>query len=329
MLSRREKVREKIVQTYLNNPLVSQSIIALQIQSTQSTVSRVIKRFLETNSFKHFKGGGRRKGFANKKLVADVLKTFKSNPQLSLAAVAKIFACSKSHVARIKKNCKLRTYRNVKQQIIAKSRARKLHNYIHIKKFRCIIMDDKTCVKTVFKQMPEGYNYHVSRIGGLVNKKYRHILTEKFAQKYMVWQAICSCGRKCKPFIFKGTMTSKRYIKECLQKRLLPIIRSHKKSVLFWPDLTSYHYSKATLNWFLNNSINVVAQSMNPPNNPKLRPIANFWPLVKNILIRNKHRTKYFKTKLKISTSKVTKFNVKTLMRDILKNIRMFVRGQL
>ena len=48
-----------------------------------------------------------------------------------------------------------------------------------------------------------------------------------------------------------ANLNSNIYIKECMEKRLLPFVESHNQSVLFRPDLASCHYSKTTLSCYL------------------------------------------------------------------------------
>ena len=38
-----------------------------------------------------------------------------------------------------------------------------------------------------------------------------------------------------------------KHILECLQKRLLSLIKSHDNGPVFWPDLASSHYGKLTI----------------------------------------------------------------------------------
>lgn len=70
---------------------------------------------------------------------------------------------------------------------------------------------------------------------------------EKFPEKYMTWQAIWSCGRRPDIFIAKGTMTADVYLKECLQKIILPLIWEHRAPEIFWTDLTTAHYARKVL----------------------------------------------------------------------------------
>ncbi len=71
-------------------------------------------------------------------------------------------------------------------------------------------MDDETYVKMKFHQLP-GTIFYKSRIRGNMPNKYKRVLVDKFGKKIMIWQAICSRGRKTPTFVTKLTMTSDLY----------------------------------------------------------------------------------------------------------------------
>jgi hypothetical protein len=75
------------------------------------------------------------------------------------------------------------------------------------------------------------------------NVKYRE--KSKFGAKLMLWLAISPKGKSGPYFMTcRGAMNSERYIRECLEKRLLPFINQHsQRKYIFWPDLASSHYS--------------------------------------------------------------------------------------
>ena len=65
------------------------------------------------------------------------------------------------------------------------------------------------------------------------------------------------------------------YREECLKKRVLPFINEfHFGSDYIF--LTTSHYAKDNISWMEEN-INFVAKSLNPPNVPQARLIENFW----------------------------------------------------
>ena len=73
------------------------------------------------------------------------------------------------------------------------------------------------------------------------------------------------------------------YLRECLQKKLLPFIKKNTKTslnYLFWPDLARSHYAKSVTNWLqrtLPKNVELVPESSNPPNVPQARPVEAFW----------------------------------------------------
>jgi hypothetical protein len=73
-------------------------------------------------------------------------------------------------------------------------------------------------------------------------------------------------------------ISSDIYINECLNERLLPFIHKYHQDMnyIYWPDLASARYSKATIEWMKQN-VNYVAKRFNPLNVPQARPIEDFW----------------------------------------------------
>ena len=103
---------------------------------------------------------------------------------------------------------------------------------------------------------------------------------EKFPKKLLMWLAISERGMS-QPLFRKSealAITGPIYIAECLKKRLLPFIHKHHQDFeyIFWPDLASAHYSKVATAW-MEEYVNFVAKTSNPPNVPQARPIENFW----------------------------------------------------
>lgn len=85
----------------------------------------------------------------------------------------------------------------------------------------CLVLDDETYVKVDPHQVP-GQKFYVANKRLNVPDKYKFIKLDKYGKKLMVWQAICSCGKKSQSFVTKSTMSSDVYIKQCLKKRLGP-----------------------------------------------------------------------------------------------------------
>lgn len=143
----------------------------------------------------------------------------------------------------------------------------------------------------------------------------------------MVWQAICSGGRRSKSFVTSGTINSEVYIKECLKKRLLPLYKDHDHQPIFWPDLASCHYSNLTLQWYEANGVDVVPKRLNPPNVPKLRSIERFWAITKRFCKKIgsvAYNMTSFKAKQKRASEKVTEDIVRNLVAKVKLKVRKF-----
>lgn len=289
MSSSEDKVRTEIVRKYCENRSASTLTIAKSCKTTRRTVNRVIKRFLESGSTDRKVGTGKKKK-VDTVVKQKISRALKRNPCLSVRALAKKFNTSKSKVQRIKKELNLRTFKKYKvprredlQQDKAICRSRKLYSFLLNNSDACIVLDDETYCQANFQCLP-GNQFYSSDKRGNVDKKFKTIPVEKFPKKFMIWQAICQCGKWSKPYITSSTMKTDNYKTECLDKILLPFIRQHKGPTIFWPDLASCHYSRSTIEWYRTNQVNFVPKDINPPNCPELRPIERYWAIMKTKL---------------------------------------------
>jgi hypothetical protein len=69
----------------------------------------------------------------------------------------------------------------------------KSYNEVLIKLRGVVIEDVKTYLKFDFLQM-SGQELYSNRHDTFVDDKYKTKHVEKFAKKYLIWQATCSCG---------------------------------------------------------------------------------------------------------------------------------------
>ena len=99
---------------------------------------------------------------------------------------------------------------NDKQDVTAKTRARKLYReYLtklyreYLTKFFCVIIYNETYVLENFKQLPGMCFYTAMQRNG-VQEHFRMKRKVNVSKKYLVWQAICSCGRASQSFITTG-----------------------------------------------------------------------------------------------------------------------------
>ena len=187
-------------------------------------------------------------------------------------------------------------------------------------------MYDETYVLGHFSELL-GQEFYVADSRGNVDEQFRTRKQSKFPKRFLVWQAICSSGKRNKFFVGQGIVNSNIYIKECMQKRFLPFLREHNESTFFWPDLASCHYSRATAEWYNANGVVFVPKEANPPNCPELRPVERYWALVKRDLKETKGATKSlqdFRRKWKRASEKVAESSIKSMMEEVPEKINKF-----
>lgn len=294
-------------------------------------VQNAIKKFGQEYTFVDKPKSGRKPGSSNPNLDRKIVKAYKTNKEASVRDLAKKLGTSIGMVQRAKQRNNLKTYkkqrqpkRSEKQQSSVKSRVRKLYDSILTRKNMCVIMDDETYVKLDYKSLP-GPQYYTVQDRSVISDSEKSIFTEKFGKKIMVWQAICECGLKSTPFFTTSTMTADNYIKECLNKRLLPMVRKHSVQTVFWPDLASCHYGSKALQWYEEKNINFVPKAMNPPNCPNLRPIERFWAIIKAKLRKNGRSTDS-KEQFRRDWNRVTKSFDQDAVRSLMSTFRQKVR---
>lgn len=331
-----KEVREKIIKIFLKNPLWPYRKIAKELKVHRNTVSRAIKKYREDLTIDRKSGSGRKKGLTDIRKAKQIEQQFQRSPNTSNRKAARKYKCSDFFVRSVKANAKLKSYkvqkvpdRNAVKNLEAKKRARKLKSNF-IKKYSCCVMDDETYILADFSQLP-GQAFYVADARGNVEEQYRTKKQTKFPKKFLVWQAICSCGKRSQTFVTSGSINTEIYIKECLQKRLLPFINQHKESTYFWPDLASCHYGKRALEWYANNDIHFVPRDANPPNCPELRPVERYWAMVKKEMKNTGKMSKDmadFKRKWNICSKKVTETTIKTLMDGIPEKVNRFINSE-
>ena len=150
----------------------------------------------------------------------------------------------------------------------------------------------------------------------------------KFAPKLLVWLAFSECGMSQPLFRLQKSesINSDVYTEECLSQRLLPFLHRYHPdfNYIFWPDLASAHYSNATIAW-MDENINFVAKSINPPNVPQARPIENFWGCLAQKVYEGGWEATTEQQLIRRITSKLKEFDEKylqALMKDVKGKLR-------
>jgi transposase len=255
----------------------------------KSTIYGIISRYKQQGNADYKKITGRHPSVATTTNVIKIRRQIKNNPIMSVRKGAKKLGISKSSYSDIKvKKLKIKAFKRktapkyVKdQKIRAKKNCGKIVN-VRAKK-KILIIDDETYVPVDPQDVSSNLYYHTDNKETL-NDDVIFKPKTKFPERYLVWQAIDEEGNVSQPYISTKTQTGETYLKNCLQKILLPFIEEHhdKKDILLWMDMASCHYSTQVTNWLHENKIDFIEKNENAPNVPIARPIERFWALCKN-----------------------------------------------
>lgn len=327
-----QDTRFLIIQKYCSEGLSCRNIAKL-VKKSKSAVYQIIRKYGEHHTLGDLPRSRTRSGAANPQIEKKCVKLLLSDESDSVRQIAKKLKVSVGTVQNIKRRNNIKTYkkqkvpkRSAEQHERAKERCRTLDPILRKRSNCCILMDDETYCKLDTTTLP-GPQFFNAIVGEEVPDDKRSIKMDKFGKKVLVWQAICSCGKKSLPYFTTGTINAENYRKECIQKRLVVVYRQHKTPPLFWPDLASAHYAATTLKLLKKYKIKFVEKANNPPNCPELRPIERYWAIIKRYLRkdgREAQSIEEFKKMWSSASRKVKPETVKTLMKGIRGKVRQF-----
>uniref|UniRef100_A0A158P562 Tc1-like transposase DDE domain-containing protein n=1 Tax=Tetranychus urticae TaxID=32264 RepID=A0A158P562_TETUR len=280
---------KQVCQFYLKNEKNRQATVQHFINQGPSKQSlyRMIKRFDSSGSEEYFAISGRPRSARNPEKLRKIEKVVEKNPTISLRLGGEKLRISYGSFARGKKELGYKSYRRIKapnykkdQPDRCKKGARKIYEQMLANKI--LIIDDETYVFSDPEQIP-GRKFYSAKSRNSVDDSIRIDPKTKFAQKYLVWQAMDSLGNVSDPYVTTGTINHKVYL-EIIDKYLIPFIEKYHRieDILFWPDLASSHYQKDVLKFLENKKISFVKKKENTPNLPQARPIEKFWALCKS-----------------------------------------------
>ena len=133
-----------------------------------------------------------------------------------------------------------------------------------------IAMDDESYFTFSGAEMPANKSFYAAA-GDAVHYAVRIAPQGKFPRKFLVWVAISPRGITT-PVICpsRGNIDGDFYREKCLKQVLLPFLNTQYPSggYIFWPDLATAHYARATADLLSEVEVPTVACDMNPPNTP-------------------------------------------------------------
>lgn len=286
----KEARAKRIIQFYIGQGCESKKTTCEHFAAEgvpKSTLYGIIRRFEVTRLTEYKSLVGRPRSVATPQVVQKIKQVFTDRPNTSvrnLASKMKIARSTLSHIKIKTLHLRARTKKIVpryinNQETRAKSGARFVCDKARRK---ILIIDDETYVPADPEDVPGRKFYHcLDPIKVKFEDKVKP--KTKFFKKYLVWQALDENGNISEPYITMGTINSDTYLKECIKKRLIPFIKRYNSvdSILFWPDLATSHYAGKVTEYLMQQNIDFVPKTKNPPNVPQARAIEQFWAICK------------------------------------------------
>jgi transposase len=253
-------------------------------------IYKLLRRYEEDGTVDRRPGSGRTPVKLPRRLRNRLVKAAVGRIGQSTRKLARKFNISKSYVAKtlnsegiIYKKRKDAPKVTADQNVRQADRVHLLAEFCRQKKKTEFVLDDEAYF-TLTGAQNEGFYVHqddVNDIPDSIRLKYR----QKFGPKVLLWAAVSKRGVSslCLRPSRSEALNASIYIRECLQEHLLPYLKEKypKGHYVFWPDLASCHYAKATLEWLNAKKIPFITKDMNPPNAPQIRPIERFWAHLK------------------------------------------------
>jgi hypothetical protein len=306
----------------------------------ERSIYAILKRYEEYGTVITMSPSGRPRAPGREKLESKVEKLIEKDRSITSSTGGAKLGISKSYFNKIKvHNLGIKGYKKIKAPKYVKdqeNRAKKSCRKIYRKKLlqnrdKTLLIDDETYVVEDPKLIPGKEFYHC-RDKSEVAVEDKIQLSEKYPQKYLIWQCLDENGNVSKPYVYKGTINGQIYLKECLKKRLMPFVKKHHKieNVVFWADLASSHYTKDVLEWLESQGIDYIEKKENAPNVPQARPIEKFWALCKREYKKRSNGAINIKSMTKIWTNiseKIASESAQKLMREARRNLRAIGYG--
>lgn len=198
----------------------------------------------------------------------------------------------------------------------------------HFANNRTIILDDEKYFTFSHAEIPGNADFYTDNIEDTLSD-IRYKQKAKFADKVLVWCAISAAGisRVYVGNVRGQAVTAEVYIRNCLSKLIVFINQHHANDdYIFWPDLASSHYARATLDWLEAHHVPYVPRNDNPPNVPQARPIENFWALLATKVYDNgweARNQQQLRQRILQKVREVDLESVQTLMRHIRQKLRL------
>ena len=185
-----------------------------------------------------------------------VIRAVKNKVGVSQRLLARRFGCSRSLIQKVLKEADI-TYKRrqkapkvtLKQAMVQKTRIRNLpRGPLCASKPVDVVMDDESYFTYSGSQMPGNVGFYAGPAGD-APEHVKFKPTMKFPKRVMVWLAMSPRGLSSPVFQKKSqTVDGDFYREKIIKKELMPFLREKypENDFIFWPDLATAHYARAT-----------------------------------------------------------------------------------
>lgn len=262
----------------------------------RSTVYSILRRCEKGEKLERRPGSGRKAEKLTKRKKKSVVNAVCDKVGVSRRQVARKFGVSPSYIQKVCKEAGVKFYKRKSSPEWSQEMERRQRRCLRkMNRTLCrptddvqLIIDDESYFPFKHDEMPGNSGYStLDKENTPPDVKLKQ--KRKYPKKLLVWMAISSKGHTEPFFRVSGmAMNGEVYRESCIRQRLVPFIAEHhsEDEILFWPDLASAHYAKATTDLLNELNISFVPKAMNPPNVPGQRPIEHFWGMLKERVYR-------------------------------------------
>lgn len=302
MRSKQEETRKRIYEFFLKNRSKGKKFTVDHFEVEKipkRTIYRIIKRAENDSGHERVKGSGRIAKIMNKKNIKRLKAMFDHHDGVSQRQAARKFKCTQPMICKtLKTKTRIVCFKKKKIPMRTEAQRERIRIccdrlYRKLEGVWCII-DDESYFTLAHSTINGNGNFYSSDVSATPsNVKYRP--TAKFEKKILVWLCFSEQGVSRAFFVPSGLAIDQNiYLEQCIKKRLVPFIEKYHPDgqYLFWPDLASAHYAKKVISYFGEKNINFVTKCDNPPNVPELRPIEDFWGILKGLVYANNWQAK-------------------------------------
>ena len=219
-------------------------------------------------------------------------KAFDHKDNISQRQAAKKFNISQSSVSKLLRKLQITPRKKMKipertdeQKRVARAKCGNL--YLKNPNI-CWVLDDESYFTLSHSTINGNNIFYTSDIAATpANIKYTPV--KKFESKLLVWVVISERGISPPIFQKSGLAVNQTIYLKFIKRGVIPFINKHHSdgNYKFWPDLASSHYANSVVNYMNAQNVKFVQKQENPANVPEVRPIEDFWSILKGKVYEN------------------------------------------